>query len=96
MAEGVVVEVYIVRGAHNSRLAVSNLEAWMRARFGQRPPRVDLIEVFDEPGRALAAGVWLTPQVVARGARGEARLVGTLEDPVALEHVLMPVFDVAT
>lgn len=93
MTEGVVVELYVVRGALNSRHAVANLNAWLLGRFGGHPPRVDVIEVFEQPHRALAAGVWLTPQLIVRGAAGDGRLVGTMDDPIAFERVIVPLLD---
>jgi circadian clock protein KaiB len=70
--------LYIAGDAQNSTQAVANLTALCRAYLQDRHS-IELINVFQEPKRALADGILMTPTLVKLApAPSPRRVVGTL------------------
>ena len=75
--------LYVAGELPNSRRAVGNLQAFCREHLGQRF-RVEIIDVFEAPARALADRVLLTPQLVVHRSGRTVTIVGDLTDREAL------------
>ena len=76
--------LYVAGDAPNSCQAVVNLSSLCKTHFGDRCA-VEIVDVFDEPDRALADGILMTPTLIKLGPPpAPARIVGTLShlDPV--------------
>jgi circadian clock protein KaiB len=69
--------LYVAGDALNSALAVANLTALCRARLPDRH-HIEIVDVFREPKRALADGVYMTPTLVKLAPSPVRRIVGTL------------------
>jgi circadian clock protein KaiB len=74
--------LYIAGGSPNSRRAVANL-----ARLSATAPatwQIETVDVFEQPARAMADGIMLTPQLVILSATGRRCVVGDLSDSAVL------------
>jgi len=69
--------LYVAGRAMNSALAVANLDALCRSHLPGRHS-IEIVDVFREPGRALADGIFLTPTLVKLAPGPVRRIVGTL------------------
>jgi circadian clock protein KaiB len=70
--------LYIAGDAHNSVQAVANLSALCRTHLLDRHD-IEIVDVFREPKRALADGIFLTPTLVKLApAPAPKKIVGTL------------------
>jgi circadian clock protein KaiB len=69
--------LYVARGALNSAQAVTNLGAICRAYLPGRH-QIEVVDVFREPNRALADGIFMTPMLVRVAPLPVRRIVGTL------------------
>jgi circadian clock protein KaiB len=79
--------LYIAGSSPNSRKAVANL-ALLRASLPDAALSLELVDVFQNPARALADGILLTPQLMILSG-GDARMVvGDLSDRAALLSAL--------
>lgn len=79
--------LYVAAGAPNSMAARANLSAAL-AELGVEAESVTVIDIFEEPERALADRVYMTPMVVRRAPAPTCRIVGNLSDRAALLHFL--------
>jgi len=70
-------QLYVAGNAQNSAQAVSNLAALCRAHLPGRH-EIEVIDVFREPKRALAEGIFMTPTLVKLAPSPVRRIVGTL------------------
>jgi circadian clock protein KaiB len=74
-----VLRLYVAGGAPNSVQAIANLEA-----IGQRHLKgnyqLEIVDVFEQPLRALADGVIVTPSLIKLSPPPAARVVGNLSD----------------
>jgi circadian clock protein KaiB len=75
----VVLRLYIVGGAPNSVQAVANLEAICREHL-KEGYRLEVVDVLEQPRRALAEGVLVTPSLAKLSPRPVANVVGNLSD----------------
>lgn len=75
----VVLRLYIVGGAPNSVQAVANLEAICR-EYLEGCHRLEVVDVFEQPQRALAEGVLVTPSLAKLSPSPAANVVGNLSD----------------
>lgn len=75
--------LYVSPGAPNSTHAIANLEAIRREHF-EAHSRIEIIDVFREPERALAEAVMLTPMLVKVTPSQTIRILGTLSDTQAV------------
>ena len=71
--------LYIAGETQNSVLAVSNLTALCSGYLSERY-HVEVIDVFQDPSRALDDGVFLTPTLVRVAPAPDLKIVGTLSD----------------
>ena len=70
--------LYVAGDAQNSAQAVVNLTAFCRAYLLDRHT-IEVVNVFKEPKRALADGIFMTPTLVKLSpAPAPRRIVGTL------------------
>lgn len=72
--------LYVAGDLPNSHRAASNLRAFCREELTALH-RIQVIDVFDNPGKVLADRVLLTPQLIMRRPGGSRRVaVGDLTD----------------
>lgn len=70
--------LYVAGDAQNSAQAVANLGALCRAHLADRHA-IEVVDVFREPKRALADGIFMTPTLVKLApSPAPRRIVGTL------------------
>lgn len=71
--------LYVAGDSQNSLRALANLKALCRAHLPGLH-QIEVIDVFNEPGRALADGILMTPTLVKVAPAPERRIVGTLSE----------------
>jgi circadian clock protein KaiB len=69
--------LYVAGDAQNSVQAVANLHALCRTHLVNRH-EIEVVDVFREPKRALADGIFMTPTLLKLGPGPVRRIVGTL------------------
>ena len=69
--------LFVAGDAANSAQAIANLAALCRVHLPSRH-EIEIVDVFREPARALAEGVFLTPTLVRLTPRPIRKIVGTL------------------
>jgi circadian clock protein KaiB len=69
--------LYVAGEAPNSALAQANLFALCQAHLPGRH-EIDVVDVFEEPERALADGIFMTPTLLKLSPSPPRRIVGTL------------------
>ena len=69
--------LYVAGDALNSAQALSNLAALCLAHLPDRH-EIEVVDVFKDPMRALADGIYMTPTLVKLGPSPIRRFVGTL------------------
>ncbi len=69
--------LYVAGDAPNSAQAIANLAAFCRAHLLDRY-EIEVVDVFREPKRALAEGIFMTPTLVVLTPPPVRRIVGTL------------------
>jgi circadian clock protein KaiB len=84
--------LYVAGDALNSAEARTNLAALCRAHLAGRH-EIEVVDVFREPKRALADGIFMTPTLVKVAPAPSRRIVGTLSQtqPVLQALDLEPV-----
>lgn len=75
----VVLKLYVVGGAPNSVQAIANLEAICRECLKQGH-RLEIVDVLEQPQRAMADGVLVTPSLSKLSPLPAANVVGNLSD----------------
>jgi circadian clock protein KaiB len=77
--------LYVAGDALNSVRAVSNLAALCRTYLPDRH-EIEIVDVFRQPKRALADGIFMTPTLLKIAPAPESRIVGTLSQlPTVLQ-----------
>jgi circadian clock protein KaiB len=71
--------LYVAGDAPNSTQAVANLTALCRKHLPDRH-EIDVVDVFQEPKRALDDGIFMTPTLVKLAPSPALRIVGTLSE----------------
>jgi circadian clock protein KaiB len=71
--------LYIAGDALNSKLALNNLSAICRSRL-PGCYAIDVVDVFSDPKRALADGIFLTPTLIKLSPAPIRKIVGTLSN----------------
>ena len=72
--------LYVAGDAQNSAQAIVNLSAFCRAYLQDRHT-IEVVNVFKEPRRALADGIFMTPTLVKLSPRpAPQRVIGTLSE----------------
>jgi circadian clock protein KaiB len=79
--------LYIAGDTQNSTQALANLTAICRARIPHRY-KIEVVDLFKEPKRALADGVLMTPTLVILSPPPIRKIVGTLSEKEPLLQVL--------
>jgi circadian clock protein KaiB len=79
--------IYVVEHAPNSQRAIQNLTAFCRAHLPELH-RIEIIDVFTHPERALADKILLTPTLVVDSPLPARRVVGDLSDGTILRQAL--------
>ena len=69
--------LYVAGDALNSAQALANLTALCREHLPDRH-EIEVVNVFREPQRALADGIFMTPMLVKLAPAPTRRIVGTL------------------
>lgn len=69
--------LYVADDALNSAQARANLSALCRAHLAGRH-EIEVVDVYREPKRALADGIFMTPTLVRLAPSPVRRIVGTL------------------
>jgi circadian clock protein KaiB len=83
----VVMRLYVAGSAPNSVRAIANLEAICK-RYLKSSYKLEIIDVFEHPQRALADGVLITPSLAKLSPAPAAKLVGNLSDQSTVLRVL--------
>ncbi len=80
--------LYVAGHASNSARATSNLGALCREYLEGRHT-IEVVDVFREPQRALADGIFMTPTLIKLGPLpAPVRIVGSLSERVLLIQAL--------
>ena len=74
-----VFRLYLASGAPNSVRALANLYALCRKHFPESH-RIEVIDVLQEPMRALAEAILVTPTLVKVSPAPEQQIIGNLSD----------------
>ena len=69
--------LYVAGDASNSAQALASLRALCRAHLPQRH-EIEIVDVFEDPQRALTDGIFMTPTLVKLAPSPVRRIVGTL------------------
>jgi circadian clock protein KaiB len=75
----VVLRLYVAGGAPNSMQAIANLEAICDA-YLKDGHQLEVVDVLDDPRRAMADGVLVTPSLTKVSPQPVAHVVGNLSD----------------
>jgi circadian clock protein KaiB len=70
-------QLYVADEAQNSVQAITNLRALCRRYLPDRH-EIEIVDVFREPRRALAEGIFMTPTLLRLAPLPVRRIVGTL------------------
>lgn len=88
MAEDVLVlRLYVAGDGPNSRQAVGNLNAICRRWLEPGGYQLEIIDILEEPLRALDDGILVTPTLTVDGS-APVSIVGTLSDHGAVARAL--------
>ena len=79
--------LYIAGDAQNSTQAMDNLTALCREHLDGRH-EIEVIDVFEEPERALEDGIMMTPTVVRLDLVPMRKVVGNLSESAWVVHAL--------
>lgn len=79
--------LYVAGEAVNSTQALVNLQALCRGHLAGRH-HIEVIDVFREPERALADGIFMTPTLLRLAPAPLRKIVGTLSDTATLMQAL--------
>lgn len=69
--------LYVAGDAPNSAQAIANLASFCRIHLAGRY-EIEIVDVFREPKRALAEGIFMTPTLIVLTPPPLRRIVGTL------------------
>jgi circadian clock protein KaiB len=75
----VVLRLYVAGGAPNSLQAIANLEA-ICAEYLQNGHKLEIVDVLQDPRRAMAEGVRVTPSLIKLSPQPTAQVIGNLSD----------------
>ena len=80
-------QLFVAGDAPNSAHAIANLGAFCGANLKDRY-EIEVVDVFREPKRALAEGIFMTPTLVVLTPPPHRRIVGTLAQTETLLRAL--------
>lgn len=75
----VVLRLYVAGGAPNSMQAIANLEA-ICAEYLKDGHKLEVVDVLENPRRAMAEGVLVTPSLSKLSPQPVAQVIGNLSD----------------
>jgi circadian clock protein KaiB len=75
----VMLRLYVAGGAPNSMQAIANLEA-ICAEYLKDGHKLEVVDVLENPLRAMAEGVLVTPSLTKLSPRPVAQVIGNLSD----------------
>ena len=84
-----VFRIYMAANSPNSVRALTNLRAICRNYFNDQP-QIEIVDVLEEPHRALADGVLITPSVVRISPSPPRMILGDLSDVKRTLVILKP------
>lgn len=76
---GLALRLYVAGNAPNSLSAIANLKAICGAHFAAGH-ELEIVDLLEQPSRALADGILVTPTLLKLRPLPEQRLVGNLSD----------------
>jgi circadian clock protein KaiB len=79
--------LYVAGETPSSALAIANLSALCRARLPDRH-KIEIIDVFRQPKRAMADGIIMTPTLFKLGPAPIRKIVGTLSQTLLVTQAL--------
>lgn len=79
--------LYVAGDGLNSAQALANLRTFCREYLSDRH-EIEVVDVFREPQRALAEGIFMTPTLIKLAPFPARRIVGTLSHIQALLQAL--------
>jgi circadian clock protein KaiB len=79
--------LFVAGGTPNSAEALGNLTAICEACLPNQH-EIEIVDVFREPARALAEGIFMTPTLLRLEPAPVAKVVGTLSDTALVCRVL--------
>ena len=79
--------LYVASGTQNSAQANANLTALCRTHLPDQHS-IEVVDVFRDPERALADGIFMTPTLVKIAPAPRRTIVGTLSQPQTVLHAL--------
>ena len=79
--------LFVADNAQNSVAAVANLTALCKEYLPDRH-EIEVIDVFKEPERALAEGIFMTPTLIKLAPAPVRKVVGTLSQAQVVMHAL--------
>jgi circadian clock protein KaiB len=86
--EGILLLLFVAGDAPRTTIAVENLRRAL-AEFWDRKFQLEIVDVFEDAGRAIADRVLVTPTLLAPGS--SRRLVGDLSETSQLHYFLQTV-----
>ena len=82
-----VMRLYVVNNAPNSLLAIANLAAICK-EFLKDNFKLEIVDVLEQPLRALADGILVTPSLAKLAPAPAANIVGNLSDKSGVVRAL--------
>lgn len=82
-----VMRLYVVNNAPNSLLAIANLAAICK-EFLKDNFKLEIVDVIEQPLRALADGILVTPSLAKLAPSPAANIVGNLSDKSGVMRAL--------
>jgi circadian clock protein KaiB len=83
--------LYVAGDAQNAMLALANIRSLCLEHLPGRH-EIDVVDVFRQPERALADGIFMTPTLVRLLPRPTRRIIGTLsQTDTVLQALGLPV-----
>jgi circadian clock protein KaiB len=79
--------LYVAGDTQNSMLAIANLTEFCRTKLSGRHT-IDIVNAFQEPSRALADGILMTPTLVKLAPGPMRKVVGTLKHTESIHQAL--------
>ncbi|MEX1198583.1 MAG: circadian clock KaiB family protein [Pseudohongiellaceae bacterium] len=79
--------LYVSPGSPNSTVALRNLETICKRHLADRVD-LEVVDLYEEPSRALEDGVMMTPMLVLASLDPPVRIIGNLNDPAPVLQAL--------
>ncbi|MBI3544993.1 MAG: circadian clock protein KaiB [Gammaproteobacteria bacterium] len=87
LTAALVMRLYVANSAPNSLLAIANLQI-ICDEFLQDNFKLEIVDVLEEPLRALADGILVTPSLAKLAPSPIAKIVGNLSDKSSVMRAL--------